>query len=110
MPIAYKTTKYGCAFKCGTRRRSTTEKAEMHEVICWNNPDNKTCKTCKNEIYYSDHNGDPDFGSREHWMVRDCKDEAASIMLDQEYDKLKNEGTDSIKPMFNCPFWESKDI
>lgn len=109
MPIAYKTTKYGCGFKCGTRRRSTTAKAVMHEVICWNNPANKTCKSCKNEIYHSDDDGNEDFTNREHWMVRDCKDETASIMLEQEYDTLLNEGNKEIKPMFNCPFWEQKN-
>jgi hypothetical protein len=107
MPIPYKTTRYGCQHRCGTRRRNTVQKAEMHEAICWKNPALKTCRTCKNEIYdcHIEDLGDT-FSSL---MVRSCKDEAASIMIQQEYANLLDEKTGNVKPVVNCPFWESKN-
>jgi hypothetical protein len=99
MPIPYKTTKYGCQHRCGTRRRSSEKKAEMHEAICWSNPANKTCKSCENELYNYSDDGTP---------FRDCKDETAAIMIEQEYQTLLNPNSPHIKPIVNCPFWEPK--
>jgi hypothetical protein len=113
MPIPYKTTRYGCQFKCGTRRRSTEEKAKMHEDICWSNPKNKTCKSCKNEVVnHSPYDHETGEGGE---MIRLCKDETANTMLAQEYESLKLDfngnqiASGYIKPYVNCPFWEPRN-
>ena len=45
MPIEYKT--YGCKYKCGFKHNKDIYIIEKHEEICWYNPKNKTCITCK---------------------------------------------------------------
>ena len=113
MPIPYKTTRYGCQHRCGTRRRSTAKKAEMHEAICWKNPELKTCQTCINEIYDTEEYViETNEEQGEVWgfrPVRSCHDETAAIMITQEYPTLLNEKNDHIKPIVNCPFWEPKN-
>lgn len=86
----------------------------MHEAICWKNPALKTCKTCKNEVYEyidSDEPIDPtdDFLGFYSKPKRSCLDETAAKMIEQEYQTLVNGKNDHIKPIVNCPFWESKN-
>lgn len=110
MAIPYKTTRYGCEFKCGTRRRASEINMQKHEAICWLNPENKTCKTCKNEEYefdYCDHS-ELDSNPIEEWIYRGCKNKEGEDLLQSQYDSLKVENSIHVKPIFNCPFWENK--
>jgi hypothetical protein len=110
MAIAYKTTRYGCEFKCGTRRRSNIEKAEMHEDICWKNPKNRTCKSCKHEIYeaagcsHDEMPGCPD----EAWMIRGCNVKEGEEFIQEVYESLKSKNGYHIMPLVNCVLWEAK--
>jgi len=111
MPIPYKITRYGCQFKCGTRRRSTEKKATMHENICWYNPENKTCKTCKHEkvVYDSCDHPELESGISEMWVNRECESKEGAVHLDSMYESLKNEKVGHVSPVTNCPFWEPKN-
>jgi hypothetical protein len=110
MPIHYKTTRYGCQFKCGTRRRNTIKKAEMHEAICWMNPGLKTCRTCKHEVYEEDCCDHPEVPGNplEVWINRGCKLPEREDHIQSIYDSLKTEGTAHIKPIVNCQSWEGR--
>lgn len=44
-PVEY--TTYGCQYRCGYRHKKMLQKVAQHEKICWKNPVNKTCYTCK---------------------------------------------------------------
>jgi hypothetical protein len=110
MPIEYKTTIYGCGFKCGTRRRATRTKAEMHEAICWSNPDNKTCKTCVHEIYdhHFDMHNELQGGGIEQWTSRSCEDAEGEVFIGLIMDSLKVADSHHLKPVFNCPYHKLK--
>ena len=113
MPIEYKVTLYGCSFKCGHRHRRKKKYMEAHEQRCWWNPVNRTCKTCVNEVYYSDSAGDI-YGDGRTWYVRECKGGLGEGLIDDIYDQLAvqhpNNGSlyhVQIPPVLDCPFWES---
>jgi len=65
MPV--EVIKYLCQFKCGTKAKSNIQQINYHESICWKNPLNKCCSTCKHEEYGYDRD---DYRS---WMTRGCK-------------------------------------
>lgn len=50
MPISYKTTLYGCIWKCGARRTPDQKRMEKHELTCFSNPEHCACRTCKFDI------------------------------------------------------------
>ena len=102
MPV--KIIKYTCAFKCGARAKSTIRQANVHESVCFKNPENKTCTTCNHEIYNMD--GD---GFRE-WMNRECKHPKGSEEFDELHEKSGYHTTPAIhiNPVRNCPYWETK--
>lgn len=91
MPIEYKT--YGCKFKCGFRHTSKLSKIEEHEIVCWYNPENKTCKTCKYEVYYTDLYGE------QKWKVRSCMINS----IDEFWHRVKY-----IEPNTRCKDWVNK--
>lgn len=103
MPVAYKTTRYGCVHRCGTKRKSTIDKMETHEAICWHNRENKTCRTCKFEHYEMD--------SENHQvMLRQCDLKAGQKLIDKNYFDLVNGDTGHVKPLTDCKHWKEKNI
>lgn len=101
MPIEIKA--YRCQFKCGIRAKQSKKDMDVHEVACWNNPANRTCRTCMHEMY--GHYGDDETEPR-HWE-RNCKIKPGELLLDAAYESLKDQGVSyQIKPLTNCPHWE----
>ncbi len=96
MSIKHIVIKYGCQYKCGRKYYSTEDIILKHEIVCWNNPINQTCKTCKHEVYEWDSD---DFTS---WRLRECK---ISKIGDDEclVDEIGN-----IPPKVECLFWSQK--
>lgn len=106
MPIAV--TKYRCAFKCGRRASESKKMIEEHEVICWNNPINRTCKSCKYERYYTEiEDYGPEFGVVKRYKIRDCLHPQGDCITDSLYESLKIDDL-HIKPRTYCPFWVQK--
>lgn len=95
MPV--KVTKYTCGFKCGTR--ATCKIAEMvkHEFGCFKNPENKTCATCANAIYETEHE---EFTK---WHSRGCKIDVLNDFLAEFQQDLTIEPSGHIKPLWHCP-------
>lgn len=96
MPIPI--TKYTCQFKCGLKAQSKSEYVSKHENDCWKNPENKTCKTCSNEII--EHDSD-DFRG---WINRCCKLDSLNSMLGNIHEKLENSTSANIKPIKHCRY------
>lgn len=85
---------YGCKFECGSWDENYNL-VEQHEKECWDNPINKTCRTCKHEIYHAIEEG------FRKYLIRKCK---LNNITETEYLKLsKNIG---INPKENCDKWE----
>lgn len=103
MPIAV--TKYRCQFKCGRTSRASKKEVESHEASCWNNPANRACRSCKHEIYGWCGDGE----TEPHHAERDCRIPLGKKYLDVAWEKLQTTGG-HIKPIFNCPLWESKGL
>ena len=103
MPIAYKTTRYGCVHRCGMRRKITAEQMATHEAVCWMDRANKTCRTCVFENYESD----PDNSSM---MLRQCDNKKGQKHLDSIYFDLSTESKVHVKPVINCKHWKEKNI
>lgn len=101
MPV--EVIKYTCEFRCG--KRATGEKGTMraHEHKCWKNPENKTCKTCSNEIYEHDSDG---YNS---WVSRGCKIEALNLVLEATEDILKTQNKYHVRPVYHCPYHNLPD-
>ena len=98
MPIEYTVIMYGCKFKCGRAHSRYRETIVKHEKICWFNPKNKTCKTCKHEKYYTDED-DMDI-----WKEREC---LIGNISDDELEELRFDN--GIKPKEHCEKWEPKE-
>lgn len=105
MPNKY--TKYGCQFKCGYKLSRCKVRIEEHETVCWNNPINKTCKTCKHEDYTID-STETSQGNTSNFYIRDCKNEDGAELLEENYDDLVNKHTIHIKPIVNCSYHSLK--
>ncbi len=105
MPVEH--IKFGCQFKCHHKLLSSKKKIETHETICWNNPSNRTCKTCKYEEYIVDHTED-NRGQSDSFYVRDCKHKLGLTLLESNYGELGNRDTAHIKPIVNCPHHDLK--
>ena len=94
MPVAI--TKYTCAFKCGAKAMAKESHMAGHEKKCWNNPETKTCKTCKNEIYEDSSRG--------------CKIPELDSVMESNEDILKGRQTFHIRPIHQCEYWnKSRD-
>jgi hypothetical protein len=94
-----KVIKYTCDFKCGARSVSEQKTMVAHEKGCWNNPENKTCKTCSNEHYDRDSDG---MGGV--WYERGCQHDALNDMLISVVDILQHQNTIHIRPIYNCKY------
>lgn len=64
--------RYACDFNCGRRAVVSRRAMEKHESICWRNPNNKTCKTCKHYDRYEDGNGMDGTPYNETWTAEEC--------------------------------------
>lgn len=101
MPIPV--TKYRCKFKCGKKSCGDIKAMSAHEIQCWSNPENKTCKTCSNEIYEQDSD---DFN---HWINRGCKIQSLNDAIEEIQDELKGHNSMHIRPIQMCPYWNKKE-
>jgi len=116
MPLEYKV--YGCMFKCGTKHRKSFSLIAEHEKICWSNPDNRTCVTCKyGEIEHEyDPHDEMESCPSESYRYRVCNfsDEQHNILFERnENIKLQTEdeyviALADIKPLEHCEKWENK--
>ena len=97
MPVPI--TKYLCKFKCGKNAVAHEGKAALHESNCWKNPENKTCKTCSNEIYEKEDNN----------IFRGCKNDLINETLDELNGFLKGDNAMHVRPIQNCPYWNKKE-
>lgn len=100
MPV--EVTKYTCEFRCGARAVSKESLMIGHENKCWNNPANKTCKTCVHEMYESDNDG---MGNQ--WYYRGCAIPSLDKMLLRVADQLQYNNTIHLRPIYNCNFHNS---
>lgn len=107
MPIEYKS--YGCKHKCGYRHNENKKKIELHEAGCWMNVDNKTCQTCDFNSSYKDWCDHPELPGTptQYWFIRQCEDPHGSDLLERNYESLKMENMEWIKPVVHCPFHSS---
>ena len=91
--------KYTCEYMCGAKAVGDKKRMIAHEGRCWNNPDNKTCKTCKNEIY------EIDFDGFKYQIIRDCKIPHLSELFTQVDDIISNNNAMHKRPIYNCEYW-----
>jgi hypothetical protein len=96
MPVEVK--KYTCQFRCGKKASGNINSVSGHEKACWNNPDNKTCKTCCNEVYEHDSDG---FKS---WTNRGCKIPVIDNVFSDLSEELQGTNSRHIRPIYQCPF------
>jgi len=101
MPV--EVIKYTCEFKCGKKAVGEKSKMAGHESHCWKNPDNKTCKTCSNQIYEFDSDG------YKEWYGRGCKIDALHEVLENTQDILLHQNSIHVRPIYKCPFWNKQD-
>ncbi len=116
MPIEYRT--FGCKFKCGRNHSQRKKTIEAHEAQCWYNPENRTCKTCKFEDYFSDTSGTSFSGgwhTEPDWWIRACKRGDGEPAIAAIYKKLEADNPDNTKlygvqipPVSGCEFWEAE--
>lgn len=71
---------------------------KKHEDVCWYNPKNKTCVTCK----YAD----IEIDYCEHPELDDCPTERWSYRICNHTDRIANAQFEDLKPKINCLFWE----
>lgn len=81
---------------------SSIDAAKKHESICWKNPANKTCLTCKFHRTVNDSDG-----SGDSWWERHC-DHPTYEAEGLDYEN-KIEGERMPRPIVNCNFWEKKN-
>lgn len=96
MPV--EVIKYTCQFKCHHKAINKREQMVKHESRCWNNPDNKACNTCKNQIAYEDNDG------MSWWPIRSCKISELANFFDQFHEILRPEDKMRVRPIYNCPY------
>ena len=89
-----KITKYLCVYKCGKKATNKKENMINHQLLCWSNPNNKSCKTCVHEIYTRTQDG----------YFRDCKNDDGNEYMDNEYESLVIRYNGHVKPVINCPY------
>jgi hypothetical protein len=101
MPV--EVIKYTCEFRCGAKAVGGKSRMASHESKCWKNPDNKTCKTCSNEIY----DWERDEGDINAW--RGCKIKNINDVLEGVEEILKNQQSVHLRPIYKCPYWNKAD-
>lgn len=96
--------KYLCDFRCGVQAMNKEKQMLAHQAICWGNPDNKSCTTCKHEIYNKE--------TEDYRMImhRSCEHPEAVEQFDELIVKSDYHNTPMVHalPVRHCPFWESK--
>lgn len=99
MPV--EVTKYTCQFRC--RKKAVGEEKRMvrHERVCWKNPENKTCKTCKNEIYEIDKEYPVE-------VFRGCKISELGDALQKVSGILTHQNTLNVRPIYQCQYWNKE--
>lgn len=102
MPIPV--TKYTCRFKCGAKAINKISAMAEHENNCWNNPDNKTCKTCVNEVYTFDSD------DYRQWTIRGCKISVIDDVLAEMNEIMQGDNAKHIMPVFKCPCHDNQNI
>lgn len=97
MPV--EVIKYTCQFRC--RKKAIGDKSTMaaHEHKCWKNPENKTCNTCKNQIY------DYEYEGNTKSFYRLCKLKELSNMLESAHEVMSHQNSMNVRPLYNCPYW-----
>ena len=75
-----KIIKYTCIHKCRQKAINDFKKVEIHEKSCWWNPENKTCKSCVNEIHY--------LNSDKQWE-RSCKNNDGKKFIDRMLNEME---------------------
>lgn len=95
MPVPV--TKYTCQFRCRMKAHSKKDRVAYHENLCWNNPSNKTCNSCKNAIVeYDDYDG----------AYRGCKLKAMSQFFESFNEKLRpRTSSKKVRPVYHCMYW-----
>ncbi len=80
-------------------------------MVCWKNPANKCCSTCKHEVYFKEVEEiyDP-APMKSSYMVRDCKILSENDLMEL----IENSGYHTsqeyhILPVRNCPYWTPKE-
>ncbi len=98
MPV--EVTKYLCQFKCFHKAVNDKIKMKHHENVCWNNPENKTCKTCKSQISFTENDDE-----YRPYPVRSCKIKELADFFDTFADRLRpTPHTMKIRPIYNCQY------
>lgn len=100
MPVAV--TKYTCQFQCGKKAVGKINDMNRHESVCWKNPENKTCKTCTNEIYTYE-SSDDGYGSGSYY--RGCKLATISNILESAHEIMSHQNSLHVRPVYHCPYW-----
>lgn len=98
MPVPV--VKYTCKFKCGAKAVGDQKRMDRHEDSCWKNPDNKTCKTCINQVYYQDGDDCKAFAQ----FYRGCKLDPINDVLDEVQEVLRHQNSVNVRPIYKCPF------
>lgn len=91
MPV--KIVKYACNFRCGAKVFNTIKACTEHEKLCTNNPVNKACRTCSNQIYERE----------EITAIRGCKINLLNDLIEDGYDVLKRGMQYHVRPLYLCP-------
>lgn len=102
MPV--QVIKYRCRFKCGKQAVSQARHMETHEASCWNNPANKTCKTCENEVYETAYGEENTIH-----LVRSCVINALAEAIEKLEPILRFQNSAHVRPIYNCPYHNKKD-
>jgi len=89
--------------ECG-REFKRKYSAIHHEkvCVCWSNPKNRTCKTCKYSSVIIDSASSYETGEYHSKKWNTCK-----LDIDH-YTKFWNQKNDEVDVNINCAFWESK--
>ena len=96
MAIAYKHILYGCEFKCGNNHQHSCQAVREHEEVCWYNPNNQTCKTCRFEEYGLDRQSDA--------VTRWCAAPDGEDIIKANHDNIYVGRC--VKPVEHCKSWE----
>lgn len=103
MPV--EVIKYTCVFRCGQKASGKKSAIAGHEMKCWNNPVNQTCKTCSNEKYNIETDGEV-FSTK--YAVRGCKIKEIDSVLEDLHDVMGHQNSIHVRPIYHCPYWNKE--
>lgn len=92
MPVEVKA--YTCQFKCGRHASKNKNGVEAHEQVCYKNPANKSCMTCKHDGRKWEDN------YRGHCMGEPYGPPIVSFFC------ALNIRSDDVKVIYHCEKWE----